>query len=182
MVTLLGERTTGTAEAVKELYAETETVARLTSVAGGIQDHSITVIENPSVHGFTGFLLSEHLTRGQDELIPQSVIHYRADAGNNPSSMGVYPWVRIRKGFGNGFYNFVQAGQFILPNPNARLYELRFIRPEDFSSVRNMLGGNRDVACKGVEQVYKLVAERSDVFRLVDGKLQMPDDYASLRL
>ncbi|MBI4177203.1 MAG: hypothetical protein HY516_02450 [Candidatus Aenigmarchaeota archaeon] len=176
--------TTGVLErpAVTELYAETEAVARLTSVAGGIQDHSITVIENPSVHGFTGFLLSERLTRGHDELIPQRVIHYRVDAGNRPSSTGVYPWVRIRKGFDGGSYNFVQAEQFVLPNPSKRLYEVRFITPGDFFSVREMLGGGIGTAQKGVERIYELVAERSSIFSVDGRKLRMPEDYASFRV
>ncbi len=171
----------------KELYPVTEPVAGSSAVAGGIQGSSIIVIENPRVRNLTAFLLSFSKIDAGKEIALIKVQHHVVNQNNGQEDFREYEAARVKKrvivylGKPLSEYNYVQAGNAVLLMPSIRKYEIRFIKLEDYFTARDLLGKSETFK-DGLSTVYRLVAERSDVFRLENGRLSMPDDYASLKI
>ncbi len=174
-------RTSAVTELDTELFPETDPVARLSRIAGGIQDHSVTVIENPAYSGLTGFLVSQHFRKtsyGEIEL--SGVNHYRAGIDEaEPRFSRDHPNVRIRKGFDNFPYSFAESDGLLLPNASLMPYEICFISPDEFAEANRMMKDPNRFK-DGVIFVYQLVARKSDKFMLDGEKLSMPSNYASM--
>ena len=157
-------------------------VTREIRIGSGTQDSSITVIENPLLEGYTGLLLSRYFSSRFQWRDLIEVQHVRADAENNLRELQHYNRVRIDKGFAHVFYNFAatDTGLF-LPAPNVLPYETAFITPSEYDNFLYEL--HRDINVEDVlESMYKLLAQKIPTFSFDNGKLYLPNDYASLRL
>lgn len=161
---------------------ELQPVTREVRIGSGTQDSSITVIENPLLEGYTGLLLSRYFfSRFQwRDLI--DVQHIRAGDKNNLRELQHYNRVRIDKGFDRVLYNFVTTDTgLVLPAPNVLPYEVGFITPSEYDSFHDELRGGKNVK-DVLESMYRLLAQKIPTFSFDNGKLVLPNDYASLRL
>ena len=64
-----------------ETEPELEIVVQKVAVSGGLEDSSLTVVENPSVEGYLGILLSRHYEEKYGHERLGDVIHVRIDIG-----------------------------------------------------------------------------------------------------
>ena len=162
---------------LRELYPKAESADSEDSEehSGG---KSITVIENPLVEGNTGFLLSAENDAEEWGAQLFYVSHFRVGPDGKKSSGQEYNSVSVIKRSG---YSFVMAGTRRLPMPSARPYETVPVGNSDFSRAKNLLD-NPTTFGVGVELVYQLLAKKQGIFKFNGNGLEMPKDYASLRL
>ena len=178
-----------------------EPVAKEIRIGSGIKDGSITVIENPSLDGYVGLLLSKHFYEARfqwRDLI--DVLYIRVDDKKRLRESREYGRVSIDKGFDNIPYNFVATDSgVILPAKSTLPYEICFISPDEYDhfhdelqkgpwetqEARGLRRGRNVPETSNVEHVvesmYKLLAQKVSTFSLDNGKLVLPRDYASLR-
>ncbi len=173
-----------TKEATTQDGVVKETETELLKTVGGIEDSSLIIIENPLVFGKTGLLACRSFEIHSMEARLFGVEHYRIDQNQKFGTCtrksyretiikrGECPLPHIRMTTGNGE---------ILPLPSVLPYQLNFISPSQYGTLKNLLG-NEKFFQRGAEMAFQIAATNSPYFRYRNGKLEMPREYASMRM
>ena len=137
---------------------QSEPVSREIRIAGSQEDSSIAIIENPSLEGYIGILLSREFYQRFHwrELI--DVQHARVDGKYAVKELNRYDRVRIDKRFDPILCNFVAADRKVLPAPRRLPYEICFISNSEYYRFKIMLQNNN--IKEVVDSIYELFAKK----------------------
>lgn len=157
------------------------------AVAGGTEDSSVTVIENPALSGLTGLLISRSFFESSSGRILRGALHLRIDRSRNVKSQEEYPLLALaeRRGQANLWAVLAVNHIFpdILPSLSTRPYIICFISPEDYKKWHGVLSKRGDRA-EAIKELYKFLAEtKYPDFKLnEEGNLALPPDYAAVEM
>ncbi len=166
-------------------YPELEPVAEEVGVAASTQDNSITVIENPSLNGLLGILLSRHFDRQPLDKYLIDVRHIRVDDRDDIKEQRDHKRVRISmgvkyRGAEEIIYRHVSTeDEQRLPAPSLLPYRTCFLHADEFDYLFSGLERDNKAA---IRTMYRLLAINDPLFSFRRGKLVLPDGYANLRL
>ncbi|MFH1106147.1 MAG: hypothetical protein V1731_02975 [Candidatus Aenigmatarchaeota archaeon] len=161
---------------------EIETV--LFNTVGGTGGSSLIITENPSVFGKTGLLVARRFEIYRMEAQLFDADHYRIDQNQKfgigttenyrsvAVTMNKFPVPHVRMTANNGN---------VLPLPSTLPYQLSSISSSQYDTLKNLLG-NEKFFQLGAEMAFQIAAANSHYFRYRNGKLEMPREYASLRI
>ncbi len=180
-----------------------EPVARETRTGSGTQDDSITVIENASLEGYIGLLLAKHFTQKYQKKELIDVLYIRADGKSNIKDLTHYGMVSMEREFSEKSetpYNFVRTNSgMALPAFNFLPYEICFITPDEYDRFHILLNGFHEKLTDGkfrtaenlynsldfiytcLDSMYRILGRKVPTFSYEDGKLILPDGYASFK-
>lgn len=162
-------------------------------VAGGTEDGSVTVIENPDLTGNTGILVSRSFFESRTGRRLTGVLHLRVDRKFIIREQEEYPLVTLAQTRAQGDLYAVLAGDKILPSLSRRPFIICFtsskrtpgLAPEVFNPREDYERWYRELSKRGdrteaIKGLYKfLVGKKYPEFRLdKTGNLELPVDYA----
>ena len=178
---------TGVAEPPpKQTFPVLEPVTRRLTVAGGVQDGCISVIENPSLDGYIGLILARHYSEARRMPVRfTDVLHIRFNSELNSAGVDHFNEVISDMERATMDYYFVTADSGrSLPAQSIMQYKVCFIRPEVYDTLSNVFNaarGNADRVRMALGKVYKIFAANK-IFCLKEGALELPESYARLRM
>lgn len=160
---------------------ELKPVSKETEVADGTQNSTITVIENPLYEGRTGILLSESLREISQWTELRDVLYIRVkDVIGSLEELRKYERVVLDKGFDVVPYSFARMDIARLPAPSKLPYVKCFIEPDEYARFYGELKEGINMR-DNLKAMYELLAKKVPLFSL-DGKFNLPKDYANLRI
>ena len=184
MAILLGERVITPGTKTDPVLDETPDTL---SISGPAQDRSITVIENPEVGGFYGYLFAGQLVQKPHATVFREAAYFRVEAaGMRIFDQQDLDQVETKKGFNPGEhlnYDFLVAnGRMVLPRPSEVPYQICFVESETYEMWLHSLRQTKEP--KAVLTVINTVlGQKVDKFRLDSNNgLVLPHNYASLSL
>lgn len=152
------------------------------------QDHSITVIENPSIGGFIGYLFARHFTEEQTTKRFTDTTYFRINLRDFSflAGRGNYPEVYLEKGLSpkehaRCDFLLVRSLGIILPRPTLIPYEIGFLEPELYDQHLEEL--THPTNLKGIlREINSDLAARIKSFGFYQGSglLILPRNYATL--
>lgn len=155
-------------------------------IGGTTQDNSITVVENPRVEGYIGYLFAGHFVETKTTRCLTDTTYFRINLGSFNLIRENYSRVYLEKGFSPAEYArcdflLVRSINKILPRPTIRPYEIGFLEPDLYNKHLEDLKHSLNVE-RVLYEINSDLAARIRSFGLDHGSglLILPENYATL--